>query len=245
MTTENEELTDEELAEEGYADDGDVDRSGEEAREVADDASSDASVPVDAPDGGGIEPTHRELLEAGLQDSMDLYDWRMPSVRDYFWYFFVYGVLITFTLWVILSYQRVGIAILWWSYLATLVVLAMFIVRSFNYRRGTYSKSYSMATLDLQQVVEMAIDDVGLAIDFVDRPDVVFLRPLIGVYKIRKRDFTISIEGRSHLQRKVVRVGRFVSDEAREEGRRLCAALDRQVGVARLQRRSRKLFHDA
>ena len=208
-----------------------------------DDRALPKGIPVDEPWDEGVEPTQRERLEEGLQDTMNLRTWRMPSARDYFWYLVVYGTLITLAVGVIWRFQRVGIYILWGGYLATLVVLAFLILRSFTYRRMTYSKSFSVATLDLQQAVERAIDDVGLGIDRVDRPENAFLRPIIGIYQVRKRDYTVSVEGRSHLARKVVRVGRLGSEEVREEGMRFCAALDKQMEML-AHSRSRTLFHE-
>jgi hypothetical protein len=208
-----------------------------------DDRALPKGKPVEEPWDEGVEPTSRERLEEGLQDTMNLRNWRMPSARDYFWYLVVYGTLIALAVWVIWRYQLVGIYILWGGYLVTLVVFAFLILRSFTYRRGTYSKSFSVATLDLQQAVERAFEEVGLGIDRVDRPENDFLRPIIGVYQVRKRDYTVSVEGRSHLARKVVRVGRLGSEEVRVEGMRLCAALDRQMELL-TQSRSRSLFHE-
>ena len=129
-------------------------------------------------------------------------------------------------------------------YLVTLVVLASLIVRSLKYRRGTYSKSYVLSTLDIQQAVEDAVEDVGLDIARVEQPDGMFLRPMIAVYVLEGRGFTVNVEGRPHLRRKVVRVGRFHGLEDLDEGRRLCNALDERVEVICEGKRRRALFRE-
>ncbi|MCK4970390.1 MAG: hypothetical protein KAS77_07680, partial [Thermoplasmata archaeon] len=95
-----------------------------------------------------------------------------------------------------------------------------------------------------QQAVEAALDNIGIRIDRVERPRGVFLRPMIAVYKLERTDFTINVEGRSHLRRKIVRVGRFGDTESLEKGIRFCQALDDEVEVACQGRASRKLFHE-
>ena len=201
-------------------------------------------VPGTDPDIYGIAPTSSERMEAGLQDSLDLTDWKMPSLRDYFWYLVVYTFTIALAIQVIYMYREVWAYVLWGGYLVTLLFLVGLIVRSLNYRRGTYSKSFNMSTLDLQQAMEEALDDVRLRIDRVERPRGAFLRPMIAVYIIERTDFTVSLEGRSHLRRKVVRVGRFPDPESHEVGRRFCNALDEAVETQFREKGPRKLFHE-
>jgi hypothetical protein len=61
----------------------------------------------------GVEASMKERAEAGLQDSLDLRDWRMPSARDYFWYLVVYTVLIALAVHVIYQYRMVWAYVLW------------------------------------------------------------------------------------------------------------------------------------
>jgi hypothetical protein len=179
-----------------------------------------------------------------MQDSLDLSEWKMPSFRDYFWYLVVYTFTIALAVQVIWWYQQLWAYVLWGGYLVTLIVLVGLILRSLNYRRGTYSKYFNLSTLDLQQTVESALDNVGIRIDRVERPRGVFLRPMIAVYNLQRTDFTVNVEGRSHLRRKVVRVGRFGGTESLEKGMRFCQALDEEVEVFSRGRASRKLFHE-
>ena len=192
----------------------------------------------------GDRPSQRERFEAGLQDTMDLSDWRMPDLVDYSWYIAVYGLLIALAVYIIIRYQFLAIYVLWGGYLVALLFLAYLIARSFSYRRRTFSKGFVLATLDLELAVERAIEGAGRTIDYVDRPKGAFLRPLIAVYRPRCVDWTVSIEGRTHLQRKVVRVGRLVDEEQVAEGSRLCLALDEEVDQQGQRRRSRSLFKE-
>jgi len=201
-------------------------------------------VPGADPGVSGLAHTQPERMESGLQDTLDLTEWKMPSIRDYFWYLAVYTFTIALAVQVIWRFQQTWAYVLWGGYLVTLIVLVSLIVRSLNYRRGTYSKNYNMSTLDLQQAVEGALDQVRIRIDRVERPRGVFLRPMIAVYKLERTDFTINVEGRSHLRRKVVRVGRFGDPESLEKGIRFCQALDEEVDVFCQGRASRKLFHE-
>ncbi|NIP36807.1 MAG: hypothetical protein GWN18_17715 [Thermoplasmata archaeon] len=125
-----------------------------------------------------------------------------------------------------------------------MLVLAALIVRSMNYRRGTYSKAFTMSTLELQQAIEEAIEDSGMEVDTMAQPEGVFLRPMIAVYALRDVGFTINLEGRSHLKRKVVRVGRFPRQADLELGLRFIEALDGQADKVCKQRLSRSLFHE-
>ena len=204
----------------------------------------DIRIPGVDPDLDGLEPTQRERFEEGLQDTLDLRDWRMPELRDYFWYLVVYTTLIALAVLIIWRYRMLWAYVLWGGYLVTLVVLASLIVRSLKYRRGTYSKSYVLSTLDIQQAVEDAVEDVGLDIARVEQPDGMFLRPMIAVYVLEGRGFTVNVEGRPHLRRKVVRVGRFHGLEDLDEGRRLCNALDERVEVICEGKRRRALFRE-
>ena len=242
---EDEDLEDEEeLVEE------EVEPSEEEEKEEdgillsAEDPGYSVRVPGVDPGMDGLTPTQRERMEAGLQDSLDLTDWKMPSLRDYFWYIVVYTFTIALAVQVIYWYREVWAYVLWGGYLVTLLIMVGLILRSLNYRRGTYSKSYNMATLDLQQAVEEAMDDARLRSDRVERPRGAVLRPMIAVYHIERTDFTVSVEGRSHLRRKVVRVGRFTGPESLDTGRRFCNALDDEVETRFEERGARKLFHE-
>jgi len=192
----------------------------------------------------GVEASMRERAEAGLQDTLDLRDWKMPSAGDYLWYLVVYTSLITLAVMVIYRYRMVWAYVLWGGYLVTLLVLAGLIVRSLGYRRGTYSKAFNVSTLELQQAVEDALLEVGLRVDRMEQPEGAFLRPMIAVYHLRGRDFTISVEGRSHLKRKVVRVGRFRERDDLITGERLLASLDDHAENASRQRLSRSLFRE-
>jgi hypothetical protein len=224
----------------GTEDEDDV----EEGIRLDDVAGYDLEGPGDVDYDPGDRPSQRERFEAGLQDTMDLSEWKMPDLVDYSWYIIVYGVLMTLAVYVIVRHQFLAIYILWGGYLAALIFLAYLIVRSFNYRRRTFSKGFVLATLDLQTAVERAIEGGGRTIDFVDRPKGAFLRPLIAVYRPRGVDWTVSIEGRGHLQRKVVRVGRLVNEEQISEGSRLCLALDDEVERQGQRRKARTLFKD-
>jgi hypothetical protein len=208
------------------------------------DSGLDIMVSKGGPYVAGSEPTQRDRLEAGLQDTLDLSNWKMPVLRDYFWYFFVYGVLIALAIYVVWRYQTLFFYLLWGGYLVVLVVLAGLIVRSLNYRRGTYSKGFDLATLDVQQAIEEATNAQGLVISYVDNPKGAFLRPLIAVYKLRGRNWTVSVEGKPQLQRKIVRVGRFHSDEEQSDGMHLCTALDASALAVMERKRSRALFKD-
>jgi len=227
----------------------DDDDIGASTPEVAD-AEADAEAGLDLILAGvdahvdGVEASMRERAEAGLQDTLDLKDWKMPSVRDYFWYLVVYTSLIALAIMVIYRYRMVWAYVLWGGYLVTLLVLAALIVRSLNYRRGTYSKAFSMSTLELQQAVEDAVEDVGLRVDHMEQPEGPFLRPMIAVYYLQGRGFTINVEGKSHLKRKVVRVGRFRERDDRIMGERLLASLDDHAENASRQRLSRSLFRE-
>ncbi len=212
---------------------------------VADeDSGLDIVVPGVIEGVDGIEPSRRERAEAGLQDTLDLRDWRMPSIRDYFWYLVVYTLLIALAVMVIYSYRMLWAYVLWGGYLVTMLVLASLIIRSINYRRGTFSKGFAMSTLELQQAIEDAVEDVGLHIDRVEQPRGVFLRPMIAVYHFIGRGFTLNVEGRVHLKRKVVRVGRFPGREDMMYGEKLIAALDCQATEVCRKRRSRSLFRE-
>jgi hypothetical protein len=209
-----------------------------------DDTGLDIMVPGVDEGFDGVDPSPRERVEAGLQDTLDLRDWKMPSVRDYFWYLFVYTVLIALAVQVIYRYRMLWAYVLWGGYLVTMLVLAALIVRSMNYRRGTYSKSFSMSTLELQQAIDSAVDDVGLEVDRMEQPEGAFLRPMIAVYHLVGVGFTINLEGRSHLKRKVVRVGRFPSKEDLGHGQRFIDSLDSQADRVSSARRSRALFQE-
>lgn len=191
-----------------------------------------------------IEPTQQERLEAGLQDTLTLTDWKMPSARDYSWYLLIYASTISLSVYVILRYRMLWAYVLWGGYLVALVIMASLIVRSLRYRRLTYSKSFYMATLDLQQAVEKAMDSLGIRIDTVERPPDVFLRPMIAEYRLIWLDFSVSIEGRSHMRRKVVRVGRFPDAGSLEMGKRFCQALDSAAADLSRDRTARRLFHE-
>jgi hypothetical protein len=192
----------------------------------------------------GVDPSPRERVEAGLQDTLDLRDWKMPAARDYFWYLFVYTVLITLAVLVIYRYRMLWAYVLWGGYLATMLVLAALIVRSMNYRRGTYSKGFNMSTLELQQAIDEAVEDVGLKVELMEEPEDAFLRPMIAIYRLRGVAFTVNVEGRPHLKRKVVRVGRFPTEEDLERGHSFIDSLDDHAEKASSQRRSRSLFHE-
>jgi len=192
----------------------------------------------------GVDPSLGERAESGLQDTLDLRDWKMPSVRDYFWYIFVYTILIALAVQVIYSYRMLWAYVLWGGYLVTMLVLASLIVRSMNYRRGTYSKVFSISTLELQQAIEDALEEVDLEIDTMEQPRGPFLRPMIAVYRIKDMSFTINLEGRAHLKRKVVRIGRFPKRDDQAVGQRLIDALDSQADEVTKKRRSRSLFHE-
>lgn len=240
---EEEELEDEELDEE----EEELDEKEEEDEGIllsAEDPGYSIQVPGVDPGVVGLTPTQSERMQSGMQDTLDLSQWKMPSIRDYFWYLVVYTFTMALAVSVIWRFQQLWAYLLWGGYLVTLVMFASLIVRSLNYRRGTYSKNYNLSTLDLQQAVEAALDDVGIRIDRVERPRGVFLRPMIAVYKLERTDFTINVEGRSHLRRKIVRVGRFGDTESLEKGIRFCQALDDEVEVACHGRASRKLFHE-
>lgn len=208
------------------------------------DAGFDIRIPGVDPDLDGLEPTQRERFEEGLQDTLDLRDWKMPALRDYFWYLVVYTSLIALAVMVILRYRMLWAYVLWGGYLVTLVILASLILRSLKYRRGTYSKSFSLSTLDIQQAVEDAVEDVGLDIERLEQPEGLFLRPMIAVYILEGQDFTVNVEGRPHLRHKVVRVGRFYGHEDLEKGRRLCNALDERVDLICEGKRRRTLFQE-
>lgn len=208
------------------------------------DAGMDIMVPGIDEGVDGVDPSMRERAEAGLQDTLDLREWKMPSIRDYMWYLVVYSTLITLAVLVIYRYQMLWAYVLWGGYLVTMLILAGLIIRSINYRRGTYSKGFSMSTLELQQAIEDAAEDVGLRIDRMEQPEGVFLRPMIAVYYFKYRTFTLNVEGRPHLKRKVLRVGRFLGEQDLMYGRSLIAALDCQVEEVSRKRRSRSLFRE-
>jgi hypothetical protein len=117
-------------------------------------------------------------------------------------------------------------------------------VRSINYRRGTYSKSFTMSTLELQRAIEDAMEAEGFRVDRMEQPEGAFLRPMIAVYHLVNVRFTVNVEGRSHLKRKVVRVGRFADSIELDRGRRFIDALDGQAEKVTRGRRSRSLFHE-
>jgi hypothetical protein len=217
----------------------------EDISEVADeDSGLDIVVPgvIDGVD--GLEPSMRERAEAGFQDTLDLRDWKMPSIGDYSWYLVVYTLLIALAVGVIYRYQMLWAYVLWGGYLVTMLVLASLIIRSINYRRGTFSKGFTMSTLELQQAIEDAVEDVGLDIDRMEQPEGAFLRPMIAVYYFKGRGFTLNVEGRAHLKRKVLRVGRFPGPDDMMYGEKLIAALDCQAEEVCRKRRSRSLFRE-
>mgnify|MGYP006987907741 CR=1 FL=1 len=217
----------------------------EEGAGVAEeDAGLDIMVPGVDPGVDGVDPTPRERIEAGLQDSLDLSDWRMPSLGDYFWYVLVYTVLITLAVAVIYRYRMLWAYVLWGGYLVTMLALAALIVRSMNYRRGTYSKGFEMSTLEIQRAIEEALDETGLRLDRMEQDRGAFLRPMIAVYHVRDVGFHVNLEGRTHLKRKVVRVGRFPREADRQSGQRFIEALDGQAERAREGRVSRSLFRE-
>jgi hypothetical protein len=240
----DEELEDGELDEDEELEDEDEDEEDEGILLSTEDPGYSIQVPGVDPGVVGLTPTQSERMQSGMQDTLDLSQWKMPSIRDYFWYLVVYTFTMALAVSVIWRFQQLWAYVLWGGYLVTLVLFASLIVRSLNYRRGTYSKNYNLSTLDLQQAVEAALDNVGIRIDRVERPRGVFLRPMIAVYKLERTDFTINVEGRSHLRRKIVRVGRFGDAESLEKGMRFCQALDDEVEVACHGRASRKLFHE-
>jgi len=217
----------------------------EDISKVADgDSGLDIMVPGVDEGVDGVDASVRERAEAGLQDTLDLQDWKMPSVRDYFWYLFVYTILIALAVQVIYRYQMLWAYVLWGGYLVTMLVLATLIMRSMNYRRGTYSKSFHMSTLEIQQAIEDAVEDVRLKIDRMEQPEGIFLRPMIAVYHLKGRGFTINLEGRAHLKRKVVRVGRFPQHDDLHHGQKLISALDCQADEVCRKRQTRSLFRE-
>ncbi|UCC93359.1 MAG: hypothetical protein JSW25_01425 [Thermoplasmata archaeon] len=207
-----------------------------------DDTGLDLMVPGVDEGVDGVDASLRERAEAGLQDTLDLTDWKMPSLRDYFWYLFVYTILIALAVQVIYNYRMLWAYVLWGGYLATMLVLATLILRSMNYRRGTYSKSFQMSTLELQQAIDDATEDAGLKLDHMEQPEDVFLRPMIAVYHMKDVEFTVNLEGRAHLKRKVVRVGRFPKGRDLDLGHRFINALDFQAEAVCKQRKTRTLF---
>ncbi|MCJ2540050.1 MAG: hypothetical protein LN414_02125 [Candidatus Thermoplasmatota archaeon] len=211
---------------------------------VDEDSGLDIMVPGVDKGVEGVDASVRERAEAGLQDTLDLRDWKMPSIRDYFWYLFVYTILIALAVQVIYRYRMLWAYVLWGSYLATMLVLAALILRSMNYRRGTYSKGFVMSTLELQQAIEDAVEDVRLKIDRMEQPEGVFLRPMIAVYHLKGRGFTINLEGRAHLKRKVIRVGRFPQHDDLFYGQELISALDCQADEMCRKRQTRSLFRE-
>jgi hypothetical protein len=216
----------------------------EDIPEVADDDTGlDIMVAGVDPGVDGVDASLRERAEAGLQDTLDLRDWKMPSLKDYFWYMFVYTVLIATAVYVLYNYRMLWAYVLWGGYLTTMLVLAALIVRSMSYRRGTYSKGFVMSTLELQQAIDDAVEDVGLVVDHMEQPRGVFLRPMIAIYQLKDVGFTINVEGRAHLKRKVVRVGRFSGEEELTLGKQFISALDSQAENACRERMTRTLFH--
>jgi len=208
-------------------------------------AGLDIQLPGVDPEAEGVEPSAAERVEEGLADLLDLAEWRMPTARDYLWYAAVYVGAIALSVYVIVRNQELWAYVLWGGYLVIMVLLASLVVRSFNYRRGTYSKGFLLSTLDVQRAVEGAVEDVGLVVDGVETPKGAFLRPVITSYRFRLRDYTVVIEGRPHLSRKVVRVGRLSGESQLEEARRLCLAMDQQVDAIVSSKRNRTLFKDA
>jgi hypothetical protein len=217
---------------------------GEAPEPEAEETGLDIMVPGVDDGVDGVDPSVGERMEAGLQDTLDLRDWKMPSVRDYFWYIFVYTVLIVLAVQVIYRYRMLWAYVLWGSYLVTMLVLAGLIVRSMSYRRGTYSKGFTLSTLELQRAIEDALEAEGLPLDRMEQPPGAFLRPMIAVYHLDRVGFTVSVEGRSHLKRKVVRVGRFADGHERERGRAFIDSLDGQAEKVTSGRRSRSLFQE-
>ena len=190
----------------------------------------------------GVAPTHRDRLEAGLQDSLDLSNWNKPGLTDYFWYLLVYGGTMALAAYVIIRYQTVWAYTIWGAYLAMLVIASFFLVRSISYRRGTYSKRFEISTLDMQQAIEAAIEEMGLRVLSREGASTVFLRHLIETYAIDDRPYTVRLEGRDHLPTKTVSVGRFRDQWVRKEVRELCLALDEQVDQIRGRKVKRALF---
>ena len=84
----------------------------------------------------------------------------------------------------------------------------------------------------------------GLRLDRMEQPPGAFLRPMIAVYHLERVGFTVSVEGRSHLKRKVVRVGRFADELELERGRAFIESLDGQAERVASDRMSRSLFHE-
>jgi hypothetical protein len=213
------------------------------------DAAEDESTPSDE-EGPAGEPlpveesgtSSIERLEAGLQDSLDLSSWRMPTVRDYAWYIAVYGVAIVGSAYIIVRYRALWAYTIWGSYLAVLIVLAFLLVRSLGYRRSMLSKRFEASTFDLQTAVEAALKEVGIAIASAEAGGGEFLHPLITTYRLDKRDFIVRLEGRAHHERKTVSVGRLDDPRKLFEGQRFSAALDCELDRICKERVPRALF---
>ncbi len=204
-------------------------------------ARAQGAAPARAPE-EGAGATVSERVTTGLQDTLDLADWRMPTTRDYSVYAFAYGAAIVIAAVIVWRNPEPWAYWIWGGYIVVLTFFALLIVRSFQYRRQMLSKRFEASTLDLTEAVQEALADAGLATSGTDGEGGAFLHPRIATYRLEGRAYVVRLEGRAYHLRKTVSVGRLPDAVTLDEARRFCAAMDRHLALLRDSKVPRSLF---
>ncbi len=193
------------------------------------------------PEGGG-DATVAERLEAGLDDSIDISTWSMPSLRDYAWYLAVYGTAIAVAAYIVVRYREPWAYAIWGSYIAILLVFAALVLNSMAWRSRTLSKRFEASTLDLDEAIDGALEGVAMGAVTKQRGGGGFLHPCIITYSVEGKAFLVRLEGRSSHTRKTVSVGRLRDHATVGDARAFCTAMDAEVERVRGQKVKRSLF---
>jgi hypothetical protein len=208
------------------------------------DRVAEPTAPADTPSVPGAEggATVSERMTAGLQDTLDLAEWRMPTASDYAVYAAVYGVAIVIAALIVWRNPEPLAYGIWGGYIVVLSFFAALIMRSFQYRRQMLSKRFEASTLDLSEAVQEALEDAGLSSSATEGEGGAFLHPLIATYRLEGRAYVVRVEGRAYNVRKTVSVGRLPDAAALDEARRFCSAMDRRLARLRDGKVPRSLF---
>jgi hypothetical protein len=188
------------------------------------------------------DATVSERLEGGLDDTLDITTWNMPTVRDYALYLAVYGTAIAVAAYIVVRYQEPWAYAIWGGYIAVLLVFAALVVNSMVWRSRMLSKRFEASTLDLDEAIDGAIAGAGMGTTTKQGGGGGFLHPCITTYSVDGRGLRVRLEGRSSHTRKTVSIGRLPNDAAVAEARAFCTAMDAELDRLQGQKVRRSLF---
>jgi len=195
---------------------------------------------MEPPAEGSGDATVSERLEGGLDDTLDITTWNMPTVRDYALYLVVYGTTISVAAYIVVYYREPWAYAIWGGYIAVLLVFAALVVNSMAWRRRTLSKRFEASTLDLDEAIDGALGSMG-AVD-KQKGGGGFMHPCIITYSVEGRAYLVRLEGRPSHMRKTVSIGRLRDDATVGEAQAFCAMMDAELERVRGQKVKRSLF---